>query len=293
MLLYSSIFSGYIYSRLVSISHFLDHQQLQLQPFNHKHFREPSTIQHQTQPNNQTTATMSDKQTSTLQSYVDSATGAVQSVIGSLTGNTADQVRYTFSRSGYSTFKSGHETNNTQQNAGEAKKTKGELEHDASQATLKVGNLSASSSGAVTKDDPKRTEGSWNQTIGSAKEAVGGLVGNEVCLPHLTIPNLDTSPLFLYFFGGKRRRGTKANISPRQSLKQAGAQQNAEGKAQEAEGQLTDLGTGIGNRVSGAMGGAVAGLTGDREAQLKAQEQHDIGKTQQRGAEHDIAKQNQ
>ncbi|KAK0102448.1 hypothetical protein ONS95_006067 [Cadophora gregata] len=174
---------------------------------------------------------MSDKNTSTLQSYVDSATGAVQSALGSLTGSTSDQ------------------------NVGEAKKAKADLEHEASQATLKVGNLSASSSGAVTKDDPKRTEGSWNQTVGSAKEAVGGLVGNE-------------------------------------SLKQAGARQNAEGKAQEAEGQLTDLGTGIGNRVSGAVGGAVAGLTGDREAQLKAQEQHDIGKTQQRGAEHDIQKQN-
>ena len=174
---------------------------------------------------------MSDKNTSTLQSYVDSATGAVQSTIGSLTGNASDQ------------------------NAGEAKKTKAELENDASQATLKAGNLTASSSGAVTKDDPKRTEGSWNQTVGSAKEAVGGLVGNE-------------------------------------SLKQAGARQNAEGKGQEAEGQLSDLGSGIGNRVSGAVGGAVAGITGDRDAQLKAQEQHDVGKTQQRGAEHDIQKQN-
>merc|ERR1711964_938841 len=61
---------------------------------------------------------------STLQSYVDSATGAVQSAIGSLTGNASDQ------------------------NAGEAKKTKAELENDASQATLKAGNLTASSSGA-------------------------------------------------------------------------------------------------------------------------------------------------
>jgi len=36
---------------------------------------------------------MSDKNTSTLQSYVDSASGAIQSAIGSITGNTADQVR--------------------------------------------------------------------------------------------------------------------------------------------------------------------------------------------------------
>jgi len=174
---------------------------------------------------------MSDKNTSTLQSYVDSATGAVQSALGSLTGSTADQ------------------------NAGEAKKNKGELENDASHAAVKVGNLSASSSGAVTKDDPNRSEGSWNQTIGSAKEAVGGFVGSE-------------------------------------DLKRTGAQQNADGKAQEAQGQLNDFGSGVANRVSGAVGGAVAGITGDRDAQLEAQKKHDVGKTQQRGAEVDIQKQN-
>lgn len=78
-----------------------------------------------------------------------------------------------------------------------------------------------------------------------------------------------------------------------QNLKQQGQEQNANGKAQEAKGQLTDLGSGITNRVQGVVGGAVAGITGDREAQLKAQEQHDAGKTQQRGAELDIQKQNQ
>lgn len=36
---------------------------------------------------------MSDKNTSTLQSYVDSAVGGVQAVIGSITGNASDQVR--------------------------------------------------------------------------------------------------------------------------------------------------------------------------------------------------------
>lgn len=43
------------------------------------------------QENNQF-STMSDKDTSTLQSYIDSATGAVQSALGSLTGSTSDQV---------------------------------------------------------------------------------------------------------------------------------------------------------------------------------------------------------
>jgi hypothetical protein len=42
-----------------------------------------------------TNATMSSNkdQTSTLQGYVDQATGAVQSALGSLTGSTSDQVR--------------------------------------------------------------------------------------------------------------------------------------------------------------------------------------------------------
>jgi uncharacterized protein YjbJ (UPF0337 family) len=91
--------------------------------------------------------------------------------------------------------------------------------------------------------------------MGSAKETVGNLVGNE-------------------------------------SLKQQGQQQNAEGKAQEAKGQLNDLGKGVADRVSGAVGGAVAGVTGDREAQKAAERQHDTGKTLQRGAEAEIQKQN-
>jgi len=175
---------------------------------------------------------MSDKDTSTLQSYIDSATGAVQSALGSITGSTEHQA------------------------AGQDKQYKANLENDASHAAAKVGPFSASASGAVTKDDPNRSQGSWNQTIGSGKEFLGGLVGSE-------------------------------------SLKQQGRDQNAEGKAQEAKGQLNDLGSGVANRVQGAVGGAVAGVTGDHEAQLRAQQQHDTGKTQQRGAELDIQKQNQ
>jgi len=174
---------------------------------------------------------MSDKNTSTLQSYIDAATGAVQSAVGSISGNTADQT------------------------AGDAKKDRAQVENDASHATAKVGNLTASSSGAITKDDPNRTEGSWNQAVGSAKESLGGFVGS-------------------------------------QDLKNAGARQNAEGKSQEAQGQLNDFGSGVADRVAGAVQGGVAGITGDRSAQLEAQKRHDIGKTQQRGAEADIQKQN-
>ena len=60
---------------------------------------------------------------------------------------------------------------------------------------------------------------------------------------------------------------------------------------QEAQGQLSDLGGGIGDRVQGTVGGIVAGVTGDREAQQKYQAIHDDGKTAQRSAEADIQKQ--
>lgn len=100
---------------------------------------------------------MSDQpQPSTLKSFVDSTTGAVQNAIGSLTGNTSDQA------------------------AGDLKKEKAEAEHDASHATAKLPGATISGSGAAAKDDPNRTEGSWNQTAGSAKETIGGLIGNEV-----------------------------------------------------------------------------------------------------------------
>ncbi|KAK4994843.1 hypothetical protein LTR66_005223 [Elasticomyces elasticus] len=174
---------------------------------------------------------MSDKNTSTLQSYIDMATGAAQSAIGTLTGSTADKTE------------------------GENKRAEGEAKNDLSHASAKIGPFSASSSGAVTKDDPDRTEGSWNQTIGSGKEAIGNLVGAE-------------------------------------GLKQEGIRQNQEGKGQEAKGQISDFSKGVTDRVFGTVGGMAAGVTGDRAAQAKYEAQHDAGKTQQKGAEVDIQKQN-
>jgi hypothetical protein len=47
----------------------------------------------------------------------------------------------------------------------------------------------------------------------------------------------------------------------------------------------------VGERVSGAVGSAAAGLMGDRTKQTEYQDRHDAGKTQQRGAEIDIQKQ--
>jgi uncharacterized protein YjbJ (UPF0337 family) len=171
---------------------------------------------------------MSDN-SSTLNAYVDQAVGAAKSVIASVTGNPADQ-----------------------QDA-DATKAKGEAENDLSHATARAGPFTLSGTGAVAQDNPDRTQGSWNQTVGAAKEAVGGLLGYE-------------------------------------GLKQAGIEQNREGKAQEASGQLNDLGSGIGDRVTGALGSAYAGLTGDKEAQAKFQDQHDVGKTLQRGVEAELQK---
>ncbi len=55
---------------------------------------------------------------------------------------------------------------------------------------------------------------------------------------------------------------------------------------------MKDLGKGVADRVQGTVGGMVAGATGDRDAQARAEAQHDKGKTLQRGAEADIQKQN-
>ncbi|KAJ4306106.1 hypothetical protein N0V88_000902 [Collariella sp. IMI 366227] len=167
--------------------------------------------------------------TSTLKSYVDSAAGAVQNVVGSVIGSNVDETE------------------------GRAKQQKAHAEYDASHSAVKVPGATVSSN-AVTRDDPNRSNGSWNQTAGSAKEFVGGVIGNE-------------------------------------SLKQTGREQNRAGQEQEARGQVKDFTSGVGDRASGAVGSAVAGLTGDRVKQAEYQDMHDAGKTQQRGAEHDIRKQ--
>ncbi|KAF1821126.1 uncharacterized protein K489DRAFT_382165 [Dissoconium aciculare CBS 342.82] len=172
---------------------------------------------------------MTDKNTSTLQSYVDSATGAAQSLLGSLTGSQADKVE------------------------GDQKQDVAKAKDDVSHAGASVGGYSVSASG-VAENHPDRQAGSWNQTIGAGKEFVGGTLGL-------------------------------------QGLKTEGQQQNEQGKAQEAAGQLKDYGTGIQERVAGTVGGAIAGLTGDAAEQERRQAQHDHGKTLQRGAEADITTQ--
>ena len=137
---------------------------------------------------------------------------------------------------------------------GDASKDKAAAEKEASNTIGKLGPYSVSSSGGVSADDPRRTEGSYNQTMGSAKEMIGNAVGYE-------------------------------------TLKKEGQQQNAEGKGMEAEGQLADLGSGAKGRVQGTLGGMAAGVTGDREKQEKYQTMHDDAKAQLRSAQADIQKQ--
>ena len=74
-----------------------------------------------------------------------------------------------------------------------------------------MGNFTVSSSGAIAQDDPNRTQGWWDQTIGAGKEMVGSALGLE-------------------------------------GLKQEGIKQNQAGKEMEAQGQLSDLGSGIADR---------------------------------------------
>ena len=132
-------------------------------------------------------------------------------------------------------------------------KSKAQAESDLSNAAAKAGPFSISSSGAVAKDNTDRTQGQWDQTMGSAKETVGNLLNN-------------------------------------QNLKQQGREQNLQGQGQEAKGQLSDLGQGISDRVQGAVGAGVAGITGDRQTQAKYNDLHDEGKSRQRGVELDAEK---
>ncbi|EXJ77127.1 hypothetical protein A1O3_10285 [Capronia epimyces CBS 606.96] len=172
----------------------------------------------------------SNESPSTLQSAIDTATGYVQSGIAAVTGNTTDQAK------------------------ADQYKNKGADEADLSHAAAKAGPFTVSSTGVPAKDSSDRTQGQWDQTVGSAKETIGNLIGNE-------------------------------------NLKHQGREQNAQGQGQEAKGQLNDLGKGVSDRIQGSLGSAVAGLTGDREEQAKYNEIHDEGKTRQRGVEVDLDKQ--
>merc|ERR1712169_74771 len=130
----------------------------------------------------------SNDNTSSLQSVMDTATGYINSGIAAVTGSAGDQAK------------------------ADQYKTKGEAESDLSHTAAKAGPFTISSSGAPAKDNSQRTQGQWDQTVGSAKETVGNLVGSA-------------------------------------DLKQQGREQNLQGQSQEAKGQLSDLGKGAGDRA--------------------------------------------
>lgn len=151
--------------------------------------------------------------TSTLKSYVDSATGAVQSGIASITGSAGDRAN------------------------AEQSKQRAAAEKDLSHSAAKAGPFTLSSTGAAAQDNSDRSQGQWDQTVGSMKEATGNFLGNE-------------------------------------NLKQQGRQQNLQGQGQEAKGQMSDLGQGISDRVGGAVGSVYANVTGNKAAEQAYKVQH-------------------
>ncbi|OOF94258.1 hypothetical protein ASPCADRAFT_407024 [Aspergillus carbonarius ITEM 5010] len=168
--------------------------------------------------------------TSTLKSYLDQATGVAQRAVGSLTGDSSTQA------------------------TGESTQSTGKAEHDASHTTAKVGPITTDpSTGATATDHPQRNNGSWDQTVGSAKESLGNLIGND-------------------------------------GLRKAGQEQNQAGKEAEAEGQVRDWGEGVKGRVAGGVGKVAAAATGDDQEEKRWKDVHDEGKVRQRGVEKDVEK---
>ncbi|RJE21402.1 hypothetical protein PHISCL_06272 [Aspergillus sclerotialis] len=147
-----------------------------------------------------------DNNTSTLKSYVNSATETVQNAIGSVTGsNTSNQ------------------------------------------------QASTTDSQPTTSSDKPTPYPKWNQTVGSAKESFGNITGNE-------------------------------------NLRRAGIDQNKQGKAEEAEGQVKDWGEGMADRAQGAVGSVGAAIKGDREEEDKWRKIHDEGKAQAKEAQDEMEK---
>lgn len=191
-------------------------------------------------PSSNYTIKMSDannNNSSTLGSYANSTAAAIQSGISSLTGNTADKVSLRTRAASQSTQPPTQTSlTETQVNAEETKAQAHE-QNAASKTAAKAGPFAVSGEGGVAKDGEDRTQGRYDQTMGSVKEATGNILGN-------------------------------------QGMVQSGRDQNERGQAQEAKGQLKDLKQGVGERVEGRLGGAVAGLTGDREEQERYMDKH-------------------
>ncbi|RVD81684.1 uncharacterized protein DFL_009536 [Arthrobotrys flagrans] len=165
-------------------------------------------------------------QASTLGSVSQGVAGAVQRGIGQLTGSTKDI------------------------QDGTARKLDAEEENERSHASAKLGSVTATAEGGAHVDNKDRQQGSWNQTVGSGKQFVGGLIGNE-------------------------------------SLRAQGRAQYDEGVRQETSGQASDLAGGYADRIGGAIGGT---LNNDKDEQERYKKQHDGGKAAIRSVEKDLQK---
>lgn len=100
-------------------------------------------------------ASSNQPQASSGQSLYDTATGYLQQGIAAVTGNPSDKSQ------------------------AEQTHDKAAAEANASEAALKAGPYTVSSTGAVAKDSQERSQGQWDQTLGSLKETVGNLTGNQ------------------------------------------------------------------------------------------------------------------
>ncbi|EPS45235.1 hypothetical protein H072_758 [Dactylellina haptotyla CBS 200.50] len=150
--------------------------------------------------------------------------GTVQSGIGQLTGNTKDI------------------------QDGENKNAAAVEINTRSHTANKLGPATATAEGGIHIDNADRQQGSWDQTIGSGKQFLGDLIGNE-------------------------------------SLKAQGRTQYDEGVKRETSGQVSDLAEGFSNRVSGAVGAMIAM---DQQEKEKFNQQHDDGKAAVRSVQHDL-----
>ncbi|KAK6332475.1 hypothetical protein TWF730_004143 [Orbilia blumenaviensis] len=165
-------------------------------------------------------------QSSTLGSAFQGVAGAVQRGIGQLTGSTKDI------------------------QDGTIRKAEAEEQNERSHTAAKLGPVTATAEGGAHVDNKDRQQGNWDQTIGSGKQFVGGLIGNE-------------------------------------SLKAQGRTQYDEGVKKETAGQASDLVDGYADRLGGAIGGM---LSTDKDEQERFKRQHDGGKAAIRSVEHDLQK---
>lgn len=118
--------------------------------------------------------------------------------------------------------------NGVDKRAAEEKRADAHAEHEASKLGAKAGPFNLSTAG-VTVDNEDRTGGKKDQVVGSGKEFVGNVVGSR-------------------------------------DLQAEGRRQNEEGQGREAAGQVKDYVGGAVDRVTGTIGTAVSGLTGNSQA---------------------------